>query len=138
MIEKRLWDFGVFLGPGVDQDRVGLKPAQAQHGRQKRRLVAAYAVLVVERDANVVRLVSRCRVLGRNAHVADLLRYKIEYRLDLFLLRFTVFYEFIDCFLHFRRIRFETRLAQLEIPLRYRLPVRDSTHPATHRACRWW
>lgn len=85
MIEVRLWDVRVLLRPDLDQHGKRLDVRQPKHLDQKRGLVAADPVLVLERDANVMRLIAGRLRLDRQPQVADLLRDELEERLDLLL-----------------------------------------------------
>ena len=132
MVEEGHRNFRIALLADVDEDGIGVDSREAQHGGEKGRLVAADAVAVVKGHRDVVRLVAGGFGLGRDAHVADVLRDPGEEGADdgglgIGSVGGSLGGGFVCDLrherLHFRRRRIETRLAESPVPLGEGLPV---------------
>ena len=127
VVEKWRRNLVVHLrGTDADEDGIRLEARDPEHGDEQRRLVAAYAVAVVEGEVNVVRRVARRRVLHREAHVADLLRDELVHRAHLVDWRGICTdapHDFLDLVRH-RGVRlFKVGNRDIPVPLRELLPV---------------
>ena len=129
VVEERPGHGGVHLRAGVDQHGICIEPCDAQHLHEKRGLVTAHAVAVLERDVYVVRLVARRAVLHRDAHVAHFLRHELEERAHLRLARGTVLHDALHLVRHRGRGGDEVRQADVPIPARHGLPVLGRGYP---------
>ena len=80
--ERRRHLFVHLRAASADEDGVRLESGDPEHRDEKRGLVAADSVAVVEGERHVVRRVAWRGVLHREAHVANLLRHELVDRLD--------------------------------------------------------
>ncbi len=111
----------------MDQHRITGNAGQRQERGEQRRLVAADAVAVFERQADSVRLVPRRHILGGDSHVADLLRNELEETPDLLVARCRTGNQLLNLLLHLRSRLLQRRLAELPVPAR-------DIAPLAHRA----
>ena len=125
MVEEDLRHVGVAPFADVDEHGIRLDARHAEHRGEQGGLVAADPVFVLERQLDVVRLVARRLLLGRHAHVADLLRDVGEDPPDPLVARGGAGDERVHRLLHLGDGRGHARFAELPVPAGEVLPRRD-------------